>query len=312
VEHKSYAFPVKSIEDRTVIGITAVMGNIDDGGDRIFPGAFSKTLKERLDRVQHLWQHDASQPPTAVIKSAEEVGVADLPMELLNKFPMATGGLQIAREYLPTPRGEEVLRGIAAGAIKEMSFGYDAVKYDFEEVQMNGGKQLVRNLRELRLWDTSDVNWGMNPATVASKMLDDDDNDSPFAHHTDGAATWDRVRGAMSVLMDAKASPLPEDGRREVYNHLAEHYKELGKEAPSFEVVQIAHWAGTINVDEVKAGRVLSANNLNRLKEALATLQDILAAAEPQDDPAKVAALTARVLRRLAIADRDPLLLSVR
>lgn len=310
MEYKSIAFPVKSIEDRTVTGITAVMGNIDDGGDRLFMGAFSKTLKERLDRVQHLWQHDASQPPTAVIKSAEEVGVADLPMEVLNKFPQATGGLQVAREYLPTPRGEEVLRGIVAGAIKEMSFGYDPIKFDFEEVQANGGKQLVRNLREVRLWDTSDVNWGMNAATVASKILDDED--PQFAHHVDGAANWEMVRSAMLLLMSAKVTPLPEGARKVVYEHLAEHYKQFGQESPSFEVVELAHKVSTFDPASTKVGRVLSAANLSRLKEAIDTLQNILAAAEPLEDPEKVAALTARVLRRLAIADRDPLLLTVR
>ncbi|MCZ2079895.1 MAG: hypothetical protein LC130_33420, partial [Bryobacterales bacterium] len=39
---------------------------------------------------------------------------------------------------------------------------------DFEEVQDGDYKgMLFRNLREVRLWDTSDVNWGMNEATVA-------------------------------------------------------------------------------------------------------------------------------------------------
>ncbi|EKE07886.1 MAG: hypothetical protein ACD_17C00479G0001, partial [uncultured bacterium] len=156
MEFKSVPSFVKLVEDRTVTGLTAIMGNVDDGGDRIHSGAFRKTLQENAKRVKHLWQHDASQPPIAVIKSIEEVGLSDLPLDLIQKFPAATGGLQVAREYLPTPRGEEVLRGIVGGAISEMSFGYDPVKFDFEEFSPG---VLVRNLRELRLWDTSDVNW---------------------------------------------------------------------------------------------------------------------------------------------------------
>lgn len=85
------------------------------------------------------------------------------------QFPEATGGLLVVRDYLRTPRGDEILEGIKSGAIAEMSFGYDPLKFDFEEVETGDGKLLVRNLREGRLYDTSDVNWGMNAATTAAK-----------------------------------------------------------------------------------------------------------------------------------------------
>lgn len=306
MEYKSIVSTTKSIEDRTVTGITAVMGNVDDGSDRLFPGAFAKTLKERIGRVQHLWQHDASQPPTAVIKSAEEVGVADLPMELLGQFPEATGGLQVVREYLPTPRGEEILRGIVAGAIKEMSFGYDPIKFDFEEVATSGGRKMVRNLREVRLWDTSDVNWGMNAATVASKMLEEQD----FQHHVadGGDVDQEKLISAMLLLSSKACQTASEKDRRFAYEHLAAHFKQLSMDPPSFEVVELVRTAHVLDPDHIKAGRVLSSNNLNRLKDAIATLQDILSAAEPQDEPAKAHALTARMLRRLALAERDPII----
>jgi len=365
MEYKSVASVVKSIEDRTVTGLTAVMGNIDDGGDRIFPGAFRKTLQEHLSRVKHLWQHDATQPPTAVIKDIREVGVADVPMEVLNMYPNATGALQVTREYLPTPRGEEILRGIISGAISEMSFGYDPIKFDFEEVP---GKGVIRNLRECRLWDTSDVNWGMNPATVASKAAipfkdtgkadesepwsapgleafsDESFGDLPesqrrriaghFAwsastppetfgdlklpHHEAsksgiGPAVWRGVSAAMGALMGARGGvDIPDSDRQAVYTHLSRHYEQFGKEAPDFKFVELAYRAVTFQVDEFKSGRVLSASNVDRLKRALAELQDILAAAEPLEDPQKVAALTAQLLRKIKLAEHDPILLSVR
>jgi len=107
------------------------------------------------------------QPPIAAIRELREVGKVDLTDELRDGFPDATGGLLVVREYLDTPRGDEVLKGIISGAISEMSFGYDPVKYDFEEDGETGAQ--IRNLRECRLWDTSDVNWGMNEATIAAK-----------------------------------------------------------------------------------------------------------------------------------------------
>jgi DNA primase large subunit len=46
-----------------------------------------------------------------------------------------------------------------------MSYAYDVTRSDFEEID---GVQ-VRNIREVKLYDVSDVTWGMNPATVAAK-----------------------------------------------------------------------------------------------------------------------------------------------
>jgi len=158
-------------DERTVTGLSAIMGVIDHGMDQLFKGAFNKTITERKDRVKHLWQHDFSLPPIASIVDLKEVGRTDLPQDLKDKYPNAKGGLLVKRRYLDTPRGNEVLAALKSSpaAITEMSFGYDAVKFDFEEIKDGDFKgRLVRNLREVKLWDTSDVNWGMNEATVAS------------------------------------------------------------------------------------------------------------------------------------------------
>jgi HK97 family phage prohead protease len=367
MEYKAgFAF-VKEVNNREVIGFTAIMGNIDAGGDRLFRGAFKKTIQEQAGRIRHLWQHNYMMPPTAVVKDLQEVPAGKLPSEVTDKHPDATGGLQITREYLDTPRADEILKGITSGAINEMSFGYDPVKFDFEEVQSKEAPfGLVRNLREVRLWDTSDVNWGMNPATVASKVAvpyhdygqadvgtawskpslgdftsetdfgalstaekrrimnhyawaannpPESFGDLKFPHHKAaqsgvGAAVWNGVRAAMSVLMGGMGGAnIPDGDRRSVYNHLANHYKEFDKEPPEFKLVELSNLSFVLMApDTLKEGRVLSKRNLARLKEALATLQDILAAAEPPDegDSEKVAALTEQVLRKLAIAERDP------
>jgi HK97 family phage prohead protease len=166
MEEKSFTCYTKEVDGRTVTGLAAVFGNVDSQGDRIHRGAFKKTIRENARHFRHLWQHDYRQPPIAKIESIEEVTKTGLPSEVLSEFPDATGGLQVKRTYLETPRGSEVLQGILSGALNEMSFMFDVVKSDFDE---ESEKTLIRNLRELRLWDTSDVNWGANPATVASK-----------------------------------------------------------------------------------------------------------------------------------------------
>lgn len=167
MEYKSVpSFTSKDIDGRTVTGLAAIFGNVDAFGDRIFKGAFKKTIKENSKRVKHLWQHDGRVPPVAAIKEMVEVGRGSLPQEVKDAFPEAKGGLQVTRDYLDTPRGSEVLEGIKSGAINEMSFAFDTIKVDFEG---DADEKQIRNLRELKLWDTSDVNWGMNEATVAAK-----------------------------------------------------------------------------------------------------------------------------------------------
>lgn len=152
------------IEGRTVTGIFAVHGNIDDGADRGHPGLFGDFTVGGRRRAVFLWQHDASEPPIATIDRLFEVARADLPPVVLAYAPEATGAAGVARTYLETPRGEEVLAGLRAGAIAEMSYAYEARRWDYEETDDG---RYVRNLYEAGLYDISDVNWGMNPATSA-------------------------------------------------------------------------------------------------------------------------------------------------
>lgn len=165
VNLETKAMPILSKEigeDRVVKSLFAVMGHIDSYGDRIQPGAFSKTLGENLDRVRVLWQHEYWTPPVGVPLVLKEIGRDEMPDMVLERFPDATGALYGEVRYLDTPRGSEILSGIRAGAVKENSIGFDTIKGDDEEID----RLRVRNLRELRLWDLSPVNWGAQPAAL--------------------------------------------------------------------------------------------------------------------------------------------------
>ena len=94
--------------------------------------------------------------------------------------------------------------------------------------------------------------------------------------------------------------------------YLEAYQEKLGDAFPLYQ--QLAGVVGDgLSPDRLKAGRVLSARNLTRLKEALETLTEILTAAEPpEEDEAEKAlrmALTERIFQRLAIYERDPLIL---
>lgn len=169
MEYKNTHSYIKSIDGREVTGLASIFGNVDSGMDRVWPGAFTKSIQERGDRVKHLWQHDSFSPPIATVLELREVGREELPDKITSQYPEASGGLLVKRSYLDTPRGNEILAGLKSDppAITEMSFAYDIIKADFS----TEAEETIRELKELRLWETSDVIWGMNEATVASKAI---------------------------------------------------------------------------------------------------------------------------------------------
>lgn len=173
LEYKSRKAELMGIEDRTVTGLFAVHGNVDAGDgwssrDRSHPGLFGDFLADGRARAQFLWQHDGSAPPIATIDRLFEVSAADLPPAVKLYAPDATGGVAVTRTYLETPRANEVLFGLKAGAIREMSYAYDATRWDYEKTDdAEPGAIPIRNLYAAKLFDVSDVNWGMNPATSA-------------------------------------------------------------------------------------------------------------------------------------------------
>lgn len=206
MEIKAISSRPEQIEGRTVTGLAAVFGNVDSGLDRLHDGAFRKTLSENARRVRHLWQHDFNAPPIASIDEIKEVGRSQIPTWVKDAHPEVTGGLMVRRTYLETPRGSEVLEGIRAGAINEMSFGFDIVKHDFE-IDPNT-KATIRNLREVKLFDTSDVVWGMNPLTVAAKTAS---VDALKSFYREFAAPDEYKAAGFAGLLQAAAASLMAD-----------------------------------------------------------------------------------------------------
>lgn len=167
----------KDISGRKVTGIFSVLGNIDDYNDRIWPGAFAKTLLESTPRVKFLWGHDLRSPSIAKILNVREVGFDALPDVVKQIAPDAIGGMEVTREYLEgVELADWVLKTYEADIEGEMSFMFDAMRYDLEtpsDAKYDWDK--IRNLREVRLWEISDVNFGANVATMGSKYRMPDD-----------------------------------------------------------------------------------------------------------------------------------------
>lgn len=164
-ELKALPHFTKAISGRSVTGIFSVFGNTDSYDDIIRPGAFAKTLRERGSKIIHLWQHDFWAPPIATIDNIRELSRDELPEQIRREYPEALGGMEVTRTYVNTPRADEVFTLLQAGVPLEMSFAFDPIKIEYGE---KDGRQ-VRYLTEVRLYETSDVNWGANSATMASR-----------------------------------------------------------------------------------------------------------------------------------------------
>lgn len=180
-EFKAFDGALISADDATgvVEAIVSVFGVIDDGDDLIHPGAFVKTLVERGGRVRVLDHHNSRSTLNIVGRPLEmrEVGRDDLPLSILAKHPEATGGLYTKTQYLiETNEGRGVYQRIKSGALGEYSIGIDPLDVDMSKVTGADGKpRVVRNIRQVRLWEYSPVVWGMNPATATVSVKSADD-----------------------------------------------------------------------------------------------------------------------------------------
>lgn len=169
--YKTLPYFVKELDakTRTVTGICAVHGNVDSGGDMSVNGSFAKGLGDgSRSRVRFLWNHNSMNPPIASVKNIQEVGRDALPEKVMAWAPDATGGVEVTRKYYEgVPLADWVFKAIEEGDVTEMSYAYDINEYSIKKIN----DQEVRVLQDVALYDVSDVNWGMNPATAGVKGL---------------------------------------------------------------------------------------------------------------------------------------------
>ncbi len=141
-EYKAVRFNVESVDEESgeFSGHAAIFDNVDDGGDIIERGAFSKTIKEDFDRIKILFQHNDCELPIGK------------PLELREDEK----GLFIKGKISDTQKGRDIQTLLKDGVLNELSIGYDAIAFDFDS------EKGIRHLKEIRLWEVSIVIWAMN------------------------------------------------------------------------------------------------------------------------------------------------------
>src|SRR5690242_11429373 len=139
-------FKAADLADGHAIGAAAVMGNIDRGGDCIFPGAFKGCLPGFLKDGFISLGHDWSGLPIGLPVSAKEIG-----NQLVCEYSYHdTEDAQAARQV--------ALERQAAGKSVGLSIGFAVDTW----VQFDSGKKLLEYAREngfdLSLFDVKGIN----------------------------------------------------------------------------------------------------------------------------------------------------------
>jgi hypothetical protein len=153
MEYKSVLTEFKAAGDKGEYeGHFSVFGNLDDGRDVAHPGMFAKTIQERAKRVKVFYAHDWMKliGPSPEQLAEDSIGL------------FAKGRLTLDSFW-----GREAWALMKDNALNEGSFGYEAVKFDYEKLPE---ELIVRHLREVKLYEISPVPLGMNPLTAVNAV----------------------------------------------------------------------------------------------------------------------------------------------
>ena len=145
-EIKLLPFEYKLDESKRIVkGYASTFGNKDHVGDIVEKGAFSKSIKERGDRVKLLWQH------------AEPLG-KPIHMEEDSK------GLYVEAQISKTSLGNDAIELVKDGVIDRFSIGYNVIKDKYDSATKS------RHLKELKLHEFSLVTFPANDEAVLNEI----------------------------------------------------------------------------------------------------------------------------------------------
>jgi uncharacterized protein len=287
-EHAQIKFALTdtNLEEGTFKGVASVFGSMVQAWmpTVIEPGAFTKTLKENGSRVKLLWQHDPCEPigkPSVLLENSQ--------------------GLQVDGKVSRTVRGNDCIILMRDGVIDELSIGFDPIKW--EMVEDKETKQIVRHIKELRLWEISAVTFAADPMakvysihsmsaaekkkftsavgvvkTTLQKGMDhhqgclDDEEKQTIEHYTKTMGFMKASMAATNRVMSMCGTDSEDDDDEE----------DVIEEEDSFEDFEDT-FSFVPSLIETHTGKVLSAKNKKLLDEIVQSLTKLLASAEPPE-----------------------------
>lgn len=207
---------------------------------------------------------------------------------------------------VPIPANPEAVRlacveGIVKSKqlIKDLGVDMDTIEKGatpYLDLPLNMDRSWDKNraIRSLRVWaggDKENIDWKKyrkgfmwydekNPENFGSYKL-------PYAEVINGKLTaiWRGVVAVMGAILGARGGvDIPDADRKKVYNHCAKYYKKAGKEPPEFKFYTEGElqkmfpelYEGDIENTEEKAGRRISKETAQKIREAINILQSLL------------------------------------
>lgn len=169
-EQKLIADSVRDVSenDRRVKVAISKMGNIDQDGDVIDSGAYTKTVSERGPKGANLIWHLTDHNPS--LKSA--VGKFS---EIYTEGDYLVGVTNIPN----TTWGNDVLEFYKSGHINQHSIGFRTIKAE----QVKNADQPYNLIKEVFLYEGSAVLWGANPMTPTLTVGKSLTKDEAIAEH---------------------------------------------------------------------------------------------------------------------------------
>ncbi len=280
---KQKLLAVKSIaEDGTFEGLLSPYGNVDDGGDMVERGAFTKSMAEHGNTVPMLWQHKADCP------------IGELTLDDRADGLWVKGRLLLDDDVPEAKKAYALLKG---QIIKGLSIGYDAV----QKSVVDG----VRHLKELRLWEGSVVTFPMNTSALISSVKSREQKGDFLEELADrqvsdaGYQMMTALQYALSPLvwsglsrdeMMTAAETICDQFKATYLEYLPEYLDYLAREYG----MDTKSWQGKREEKsrEIKAGRKLSGETRDTLgdahehiKSAVGLLDDLLETDDGDPDP---------------------------
>lgn len=151
MEIKAIAFDDSQVnmEERTFKGYASTFGNVDEVGDIIEAGAFTKSIQERgpegTKQIKVLWQHN------------EPLGMPTVMVE-------DSKGLYVEGKISKTALGDEALELMRDGVVDRMSIGFSI---PMGKAQWDDAMQ-VRRIKEVKLFEFSPVTFPANEMAVVT------------------------------------------------------------------------------------------------------------------------------------------------
>lgn len=177
-EVKEFSFKASNVdkEKSTFEGFSAGIGNRDDYDDVISPGAFDKTINERVPakKVKWLDQHDytSTQRLWGYVGEAKEVPVTAA------EAPKAEGASALLWSKFFSSKvtpAQDALTKIDEGILDGLSIGFRPIRVEYAADSQDDNDDPVfawlmgrgvRYLKEVAWWETSSVIWGANQAAI--------------------------------------------------------------------------------------------------------------------------------------------------